>query len=100
MSYLLPLMAVIDAVDWIEIGSVLSSIGLFEAQMSSCTYQVLGMANIGFLLRFCAARSNRFKKPWSCMISLGASFLEFDDIVEYPLRKRKTSTSSTYWLLV
>ncbi|KAL8130524.1 hypothetical protein V2J09_019679 [Rumex salicifolius] len=111
LSYILPLMAVTGAVDvnqnlwesgfladasrtiagqwikiWIEIGAVLSSIGLFEAQMSSCTYQVLGMANIGFLPRFCAARSKRFKTPWvgilvSCMISLGASFLEFDDIV-------------------
>lgn len=111
LAYLLPLMAVTGAVSvdqslwdsgfladaaqmvvgkwvkiWIEVGAVLSAIGLFEAQMSSCTYQVLGMADIGFLPRFCAARSKWFNTPWvgivvSCLISLGASYMNFDDIV-------------------
>ncbi|KAL8159499.1 hypothetical protein V2J09_001036 [Rumex salicifolius] len=111
LAYLIPLMAATGAVDvdqslwesgfladasktivgkwvkiWIEIGAVLSAVGLFEAQMSSCTYQILGMADIGFLPRFCAARAKWFNTPWvgivvSCIISLGASFLNFDDIV-------------------
>ncbi|CBI16502.3 unnamed protein product, partial [Vitis vinifera] len=42
---------------WIEIGAVLSSIGLFEAQLSSCVYQLVGMADLGLLPRFFAIRS-------------------------------------------
>ncbi|CAH1435342.1 unnamed protein product [Lactuca virosa] len=37
---------------WIEIGAVLSAIGLFEALLSSCAYQILGMADLGFLPKF------------------------------------------------
>ncbi|KAL5982702.1 hypothetical protein ACLOJK_016778 [Asimina triloba] len=29
---------------WVEVGSVISSMGLFEAQLSTCAYQVHGMA--------------------------------------------------------
>jgi amino acid transporter len=36
---------------WIEIGAILSVIGLYEAQLSSCAYQLLGMADLGFLPR-------------------------------------------------
>ena len=41
---------------WIEAGAVLSAIGLFEAQLSSSAYQVLGVAEIGNLPKFCAIR--------------------------------------------
>ena len=34
---------------WIEIGAVLSTVGLYEAQLTSSAYQVLGMAELGFL---------------------------------------------------
>ncbi|KAJ9697777.1 hypothetical protein PVL29_007072 [Vitis rotundifolia] len=37
---------------WIEIGAVLRTIGLFEAQLSSCLYQLVGMAEIGLLPGF------------------------------------------------
>ncbi|XP_057515636.1 probable polyamine transporter At3g13620 [Amaranthus tricolor] len=71
---------------WIELGAVLSVIGLFEASLSSCSFQVLGMANIGFLPRFCAARSKWFNTPWvgilgATVITLGVSFLDFKDLI-------------------
>lgn len=71
---------------WIEIGAVLSAIGLFEAQLSSCAFQVLGMADIGFLPRFCASRSKWFNTPWvgilaSTVITLGISYMNFTTII-------------------
>ena len=70
----------------IEIGVVLSSIGLFEAQLSSCVYQLVGMADLGFLPRFFAVRSKWFDTPWvgtllATVITVGASFMDFTDIV-------------------
>lgn len=111
LAYLIPLMAVTGAVSvdqaawdsgfmadaaqmvvgkwlkiWVELGAVLSTFGLFEAQMSACTYQVLGMADIGFLPRFCAVRSKWFNTPWvgilvSTLMAFGASYMDFDNIV-------------------
>ncbi|KAM0995421.1 hypothetical protein ACFX13_005596 [Malus domestica] len=111
LAYLFPLFAVIGSVNvdqtrwgsgfhaeaaemiagkwlkyWIEVGAVLSGIGLFEAQLSSCGYQLLGMADIGFLPKFFALRSKRFNTPWvgivlSTVITLGVSFMNFTDIV-------------------
>ncbi|GMH00098.1 hypothetical protein Nepgr_001937 [Nepenthes gracilis] len=111
LSYLIPLIAVTGAVSvdqslwepgfladaaqmiagkwlkvWIEIGAVLSSIGLFEAKMSSCAFQVLGMAEIGFLPKLCGARAKWFDTPWvgivaSTVITLGVSFMNLTDII-------------------
>ncbi|XP_051132269.1 probable polyamine transporter At3g13620 [Andrographis paniculata] len=71
---------------WVEIGAVLSSIGLFEAQLSSCAYQVLGMAELGLLPKFFGRRSRWFNTPWvgigaSTAIALGMSYLSYTDIV-------------------
>ncbi|EPS62292.1 hypothetical protein M569_12498, partial [Genlisea aurea] len=71
---------------WIEIGAVLSSIGLFQAQLSSCSYQLLGMADLAFLPRVFAAKSKWFDTPWvgisaSTLIVLGVSYLSFTNIV-------------------
>ncbi|KNA22680.1 hypothetical protein SOVF_031980 [Spinacia oleracea] len=71
---------------WVEIGAVLSAIGLFEAQLSSSSFQVMGMADIGFLPRFCAARSKWFNTPWvgilaSTVITLAVSFMDFTDLI-------------------
>ncbi|KAF2314535.1 hypothetical protein GH714_027400 [Hevea brasiliensis] len=77
LSYFIPLFAVIGAVSvnqsewesgfhataaemiagrwlkyWIEVGATLSAIGLFEAQLSSTAFQLLGMADLGFLPNF------------------------------------------------
>ncbi|KAL5563530.1 hypothetical protein UlMin_033277 [Ulmus minor] len=58
---------------WIEIGSVLSVIGLYEAQLSSSAYQLLGI-------------SKWFNTPWlgiliSTLITLLVSFMNFTDII-------------------
>ncbi|XP_022933749.1 probable polyamine transporter At3g13620 [Cucurbita moschata] len=111
VSYLIPLLAVIGAVDveqsawgsgfhaqaagiiagkWLkillEIGSCLSGIGLFEAQLSSSAYQILGMAEIGILPKFFASRAKWFNTPWigiviCTAISLAVSYMNFTDIV-------------------
>ncbi|XP_052180275.1 probable polyamine transporter At3g13620 [Diospyros lotus] len=71
---------------WIEVGAVLSAIGLFEAQLSSSAYQVLGMSELGFLPKFFGLRSTWFKTPWvgillSTAITLGVSYMNFTDII-------------------
>lgn len=71
---------------WLEIGAVLSAIGLFEAQLSSCAFQVLGMSDTGILPKFFALRSKWFNTPWigillSTIISLGVSYLSYTDII-------------------
>ncbi|XP_058200465.1 probable polyamine transporter At3g13620 [Rhododendron vialii] len=71
---------------WIEIGAVLSGIGLFEAQLSSSAYQVLGMAELGFLPKIFGVRSKWFGTPWvgivlSTVITLSVSFMNFTDII-------------------
>ncbi|CAL4914614.1 unnamed protein product [Urochloa decumbens] len=110
-SYLLPLMAATGATDappetwangyladaagiiggpwlkyWIEAGAVLSSVGMFEAQLSSGSFQLLGMADLGLLPAVFARRATRFRTPWvaiaaSAAVTLAVSFLGFDDVV-------------------
>jgi amino acid transporter len=111
VSYLIPLFAVTGAVSvdqslwesgfhataaemiagkwlkyWIEVGAVLSAIGLYEAQLSSSAYQLLGMADLGFVPNFFAIRSKRFNTPWvgillSTLITIGVSYMTFTDII-------------------
>ncbi|XP_019454910.1 PREDICTED: probable polyamine transporter At3g13620 [Lupinus angustifolius] len=111
VSYLIPLFAVIGSVSvdqnawengfhaqaaemiagkwlkiWIEVGAVLSAIGLFEAQMSSSAYQVLGMAEIGMLPKVFGIRSKWFHTPWlgilvSMLIETAVSYMDFTDII-------------------
>ncbi|XP_015630136.1 probable polyamine transporter At3g13620 [Oryza sativa Japonica Group] len=112
VSYLLPLMAAIGATDappetwengyladaagiiggrwlkyWTEAGAVLSSVGLFEAQLSSGAFQLLGMAELGLLPSVFARRGpGRSATPWvavaaSAAVSVAVSFLGFDDVV-------------------
>lgn len=111
VSYLIPLFAVTGAVSvdqtdwetgfhaqaaeiiagkwlkiWVEIGAVLSAIGLFEAQLSSSAYQILGMADIGMLPKFCGVKSKWFDTPWfgiliSTLITIGVSYMTFTDII-------------------
>ncbi|KAL0390374.1 UNVERIFIED_CONTAM: putative polyamine transporter [Sesamum calycinum] len=71
---------------WIEIGAVLSAVGLFEAQLSSSGYQLLGMADLGLLPKFFSLRSKRFNTPWvgilvSTLIAIGVSYMSYTDIV-------------------
>lgn len=71
---------------WMEIGAVLSIIGLFEAQLSSAAYQLLGMSDLGFIPKIFGERSKLFNTPWmailiSTIISLGMSFFSFTEII-------------------
>ncbi|CAN4127704.1 unnamed protein product [Withania somnifera] len=71
---------------WIEIGAILSAMGLFEAQLSSSAFLLLGMAESAFLPKFFALRSKWFHTPWvgiilSTVISLGMSYMNFADII-------------------
>ncbi|KAK8691456.1 hypothetical protein V6N13_074966 [Hibiscus sabdariffa] len=111
LAYLVPLFAVIGAVSvdqsdwgsgfhadaaemiagkwlkvWVEVGAVLSAIGLFEAQLSSCAYQLEGMANLSILPEFFSSRSKWFNTPWvgillSTLITIGMSYMNFTDII-------------------
>jgi amino acid transporter len=71
---------------WIEVGAVLSSVGLYEAQLSSGAFQLVGMADLGLLPKFFAMRAPFFETPWvgillSTLITMGLSFLSFETIV-------------------
>ncbi|KAK7400115.1 hypothetical protein VNO78_11315 [Psophocarpus tetragonolobus] len=71
---------------WMEIGAVLSIIGLFEAQLSSAAYQLLGMADLGFVPRIFGERSRRFNTPWmailiSTLIALAMGSFSFTEII-------------------
>ncbi|KAI4345329.1 hypothetical protein L6164_012461 [Bauhinia variegata] len=71
---------------WIELGAVLSIIGLYEAQLSSAAYQVLGMADLGFIPKIFGERSRWFNTPWmgillSTIIALAVSNLSFTNII-------------------
>ncbi|GLJ51744.1 hypothetical protein SUGI_1099640 [Cryptomeria japonica] len=71
---------------WIEVGAVLSTVGLFEAQMSSTSFQLLGMAKIG-LLPACMAKRSTYNTPLlGFLVSAGAtlvlSYLKFETIVK------------------
>ncbi|KAL5708510.1 hypothetical protein ACHQM5_019300 [Ranunculus cassubicifolius] len=71
---------------WVEVGAVLSAIGLFQAQLSSCSYQLLGMAELGFLPKIFGLRSKWFNTPWVGIvlcsgITLGVSYMDFTDII-------------------
>ncbi|EMS66142.1 hypothetical protein TRIUR3_02859 [Triticum urartu] len=71
---------------WIEVGAVLSSIGLYSATLSSAAFQLLGMADLGLLPRVFALRAPIFNTPWvsivvTSLITLGMSFFSFNNIV-------------------
>ncbi|XP_040995507.1 probable polyamine transporter At3g13620 [Juglans microcarpa x Juglans regia] len=71
---------------FLEVGAVLSAIGLYEAQLSSSAFQLLGMADMGSLPKFFGLRSKWFNTPWvgillSTLISLGVSYMDFTDII-------------------
>ncbi|RWR77667.1 Amino acid/polyamine transporter I [Cinnamomum micranthum f. kanehirae] len=111
LGYLIPLLAGIGALDvgqeqwtdgfladaagmiagkwlkyWVSVASVLSVVGLFEAQLSASSYQLLGMANLELLPRIVAVRSRWFDTPWvgilvTSLITLGISYIGFENII-------------------
>ncbi|CAN6312590.1 unnamed protein product [Urochloa humidicola] len=60
---------------------------MFEAQLSSGAFQLLGMADLGLLPAVFARRATRFRTPWVAIAASAAvtlavsSFLGFDDVV-------------------
>ncbi|KAK8595866.1 hypothetical protein V6N13_000545 [Hibiscus sabdariffa] len=71
---------------FLEIGAVLSTIGFYEAQLTSCAYQVLGMSDIGFLPPCFSVRSKWFNTPWvgivvSTSITIAVSYMNFENLV-------------------
>jgi amino acid transporter len=71
---------------WIEVGAAVSSVGLYSATLSSASYLLAGMAELGHLPSPLAARAPRFGTPWASIaatgaVALGMSFLSFDSIV-------------------
>ncbi|KAK3204921.1 hypothetical protein Dsin_018967 [Dipteronia sinensis] len=70
----------------VEIGACLSIVGLYEAQLSSCAYQILGVTDLGFLPQVFGMRSRRFDTPWvgiliSTLVALAVSYMEFANII-------------------
>ncbi|GLJ04645.1 hypothetical protein SUGI_0000500 [Cryptomeria japonica] len=70
---------------WIELGAVLSTVGLFEAQLSSASFQLLGMAEIGLLPSAMAKRSSYNTPFLGILFSAGGtlllSYLSFTTII-------------------
>ncbi|KAF4350143.1 hypothetical protein G4B88_019272 [Cannabis sativa] len=69
----------------IKSGAVLSGLGLYQAQLSSCSYQLHGMAELGLLPKFFGARSGTFDTPWvgimvSTIISLMVAAFRFENM--------------------
>eukprot|EP00249_Psilotum_nudum_P021011 c27933_g1_i1 orf=209-1672(-) len=71
---------------WVEAGAILSCVGLFVAQMSSSSFQILGMAEIGSLPAFANYRSRHNTPTVGILLSgFGAlllSFMTFQDVIQ------------------
>ncbi|MQL83314.1 hypothetical protein Taro_015807 [Colocasia esculenta] len=71
---------------WVEAGAIISTVGLFEAQLSTSSFQLLGMADLGLLPRVFSSRAWWFRTPWlaivvSTALSLSISFTSFANII-------------------
>eukprot|EP00252_Welwitschia_mirabilis_P016101 TRINITY_DN35601_c0_g1_i1.p1 TRINITY_DN35601_c0_g1~~TRINITY_DN35601_c0_g1_i1.p1 ORF type:complete len:468 (-),score=-52.95 TRINITY_DN35601_c0_g1_i1:122-1525(-) len=71
---------------WVEVGSVLSTVGLFEAQLSSASFQLLGMAGVGMVPSVMGHRSAKYQTPAvgiavSAGGTLAIAFLSFTEII-------------------
>ncbi|KAG8368466.1 hypothetical protein BUALT_Bualt15G0048300 [Buddleja alternifolia] len=111
-SYLVPLLAGTGAVDtdsgewsdgyfaqigmliggswlkwWIQAAAALSNMGLFEAEMSSDAFQLLGMSEIGMLPSVFAKRSKYGTPTYSILCSatgvIFLSWMSFQEILEF-----------------
>nr|GEX76751.1 probable polyamine transporter At3g13620 [Tanacetum cinerariifolium] len=71
----------------INIGAVLSAMGLYLALLGSCSFQISGQAASGYLPKFFEARAKKFGTPWlgilvSYLITVSFSFMRFTNIIE------------------
>ncbi|KAF5183983.1 Polyamine transporter put1 [Thalictrum thalictroides] len=112
VSYLIPLMAGIGALDtagaewtdgyfaevgmliggfwlkwWIQAAAAMSNMGLFEAEMSSDAFQLLGMSEMGMLPAFFSSRSKYGTPTISILCSatgvIFLSWMSFQEIIEF-----------------
>ncbi|CAN6891839.1 unnamed protein product [Brassica oleracea] len=72
---------------WIQAAAAMSNLGLFEAEMSSDAFQLLGMSEIGMLPAFFAQRSKYGTPTISILCSatgvIFLSWLSFQEIIEF-----------------
>ncbi|KAL9224753.1 hypothetical protein vseg_000762 [Gypsophila vaccaria] len=72
---------------WIQAASAMSNLGLFEAEMSSDAFQLLGMSEMGMLPPIFAARSKYGTPTFSILCSASGviflSWLTFQEIIEF-----------------
>ncbi|KAL5706528.1 hypothetical protein ACHQM5_024685 [Ranunculus cassubicifolius] len=72
---------------WIQAAAAMSNMGLFEAEMSSDAFQLLGMSDMGMLPAFFSARS-KYGTPtvsilWSASGVMLLSWMSFQEIIEF-----------------
>lgn len=89
-GYLADLALVIGGVNlkcWIEVAAALSNMGLFEAEMSSNSFQLLGMAENGMLPQVFARRSKYGTPTLGILCSAAGviilSWMSFQEILEF-----------------
>lgn len=72
---------------WIQAAAAMSNMGLFEAEMSSDSFQLLGMAELGMLPAFFATRSKYATPTISILCSAAGvlllSWMSFQEILEF-----------------
>ncbi|KAK9715836.1 hypothetical protein RND81_06G192800 [Saponaria officinalis] len=72
---------------WIQAAAAMSNLGLFEAEMSSDAFQLLGMSEMGMLPPIFAARSKYGTPTFSILCSASGviflSWLTFQEIIEF-----------------
>ncbi|KAK6159232.1 hypothetical protein DH2020_006546 [Rehmannia glutinosa] len=72
---------------WIQAAAALSNMGLFEAEMSSDAFQLLGMSEIGMLPSVFASRSKYGTPTFSILCSASGvillSWMSFQEILEF-----------------
>uniref|UniRef100_A0A0A9D6W8 PtrLAT7 n=1 Tax=Arundo donax TaxID=35708 RepID=A0A0A9D6W8_ARUDO len=72
---------------WIQAAAAMSNMGLFEAEMSSDSFQLLGMAEMGMIPAIFARRSRHGTPTFSILCSATGvvilSFMSFQEIIEF-----------------
>ncbi|KAK6925795.1 hypothetical protein RJ641_007514 [Dillenia turbinata] len=75
---------------WTEVDTVLSAIALFEAQLSSSAFQVLGMSDLGILPRVFGCRSKWFNTQLGILFRNAAGICFISLVVEENARVEET----------
>ncbi|GJM95346.1 hypothetical protein PR202_ga12068 [Eleusine coracana subsp. coracana] len=72
---------------WVQAAAALSNMGLFESEMSSDSFQLLGMAEMGMIPAIFARRSRHGTPTFSILCSATGvvilSFMSFQEIIEF-----------------